>query len=137
MIRVMTVLATLALGVSACSLPVDGKALGTASVSPVVESSAAPPTPADFTIGINIIEKSCFGDYGCNLRYKIAPNYTGATQPDAAQYTVVYAVSGCEGDKQASFEMKGDKWRTGALDWDYCTSPTGSLTASVIQVLES
>lgn len=123
------ILLALPLIAAGCALPVGGRAL-----APTV-SDVPPPTPDDFVIAVNIIEKNCFGSYGCNVRFKIMPVYNGPHQPDDNRFTVVYAVMGCEDEKQASFEMGGGKWNPGVLDWDYCTTSTGQLTAHVIRVL--
>lgn len=95
----------------------------------------APPSPEDFTVAVNVIERSCNGSSGCNVRYKIYPDYTGVKQPDTAEFTVVYQVAGCDDEKRASFEMRGERWNAGLVDWDYCISPYGEISAQVIQVL--
>src|SRR5437879_3831841 len=40
------------------------------------------PTPDDFTIGIKVLSKQCFGSAGCNIEFRIDPSYTGATLRD-------------------------------------------------------
>lgn len=123
-----------------CVMPNTGKPLSTGASGFGIRTTTTvpftPPQPSDFRIDVNIIEKSCYGDYGCNVKYKILPHYLGAPLPDTARFTVVYEVEGCDSAKQANFEVTGTKWNVGAPDWDYCTSPTGSVSARPIQILQ-
>ncbi|AAN12703.1 hypothetical protein LITTLEE_57 [Mycobacterium phage LittleE] len=140
MLRIATVIATTALFGVAC-VPVDGKPIAagspvTTTPAAVVEEEIIPPDPEDFYIGVNVIERQCYGSAGCNVRFKIDPRYNGPTLPETATFTVVFEVVGCDDGTVASFDIRGDKWRQDGLDWDYCSSPTGQLSARVLQVVE-
>lgn len=78
-------------------------------------SSAAPtysppyvalPRPEDFTIGVRVLEKKCFGSAGCNVGYQIDPKYTGIRTLPKDPFTVIYEVTGGEDGPQVNnFEV--------------------------------
>lgn len=80
------------------------------------------PRKADWKIGIKILSKKCFGSAGCNVEYRIVPDYVGTRLlPDSGTIEVTYEVRGAEDaitntftveHKEASFddrEMTGVK----------------------------
>lgn len=102
----------------------------TTSSTPV----AAPPTPADFVVGVIITEQKCFGSAGCSYRYTINPQYISA-KPLPDKTTVVYTVTGGEQDQIGNFIIDAD----GTATFDRETSISGDenakLQATVTQVI--
>jgi hypothetical protein len=95
---------------------------------------AAPPTPADFAVGVIITEQKCFGSAGCNYRYTINPQYVSAKSlPEKT--TVVFTVTGGEQDQVGNFTIDAD----GTATFDRETSISGeenaNLRATVTQVI--
>ncbi|AEK08118.1 hypothetical protein SEA_EJIMIX_57 [Mycobacterium phage Ejimix] len=138
MLRIATVIATTALFGVAC-VPVDGKPIAagspmTTTPAAVVEEASLP-VPGDFQVGVNVIERQCYGSAGCNVRFKIDPRYNGPILPETMRFTVVYEVLGCDDGKVGNFDMVGDKWSQ-LGDWEYCSTPDGQLSARVVQVVE-
>lgn len=86
---------------------IDGRSTATVTAPPSTTTQHFTlPAPSDFTIDVQIIEKSCYGSYGCNVRYKIEPHYIGTQPipiPSSTVFTVVYAVDGCEHEKPIHF----------------------------------
>lgn len=85
----------------------DLELLPQASDSPAVTFNAE---PSDFTIGIKIREKQCFGSAGCNITYRINPSYTGTEPlPDTGVIEISYTVTGDEsGPIQNTFTIDGE-----------------------------
>lgn len=113
------------------SSPAGAWSEATASSSTPV---AAPPTPADFVVGVIITELKCFGSAGCNYRYTINPQYI-STKPLPDKTTVVYTVTGGEQDQVGNFTIDSD----GTATFDRETSISGeenaNLQATVTQVI--
>lgn len=75
------------------------------------------PKPSDFKIGIKIRDKECFGSAGCNVTYRIDPEYVGDQPLPNGEIEVAYEVSGAEdeiislftiSDGSASFDEEED-----------------------------
>ena len=101
-------------------------------LTPVAPTTAATyvPTPADFTIEIVELSRSCFGSAGCNITYKINPTYSGQPTDPTVTYTVVYSIAGASGDKSDNFTMKGTQAKVPTEDF-ISTPPNPTLTATV------
>lgn len=70
----------------------------------------ATPTPADFKVTVKILERECFGSAGCNLSYRIDPQYSGAPLDPSVTWLVTYEVHGVEdGPIINTFEVTGDQ----------------------------
>ena len=64
------------------------------------------PKPKDFKIGIKILTKECFGSAGCNITYRIKPEYVGSQAfPDSGTTEVTYEVTGGEDTITNTFEI--------------------------------
>lgn len=132
----------IAVGLSGCVTPdqvtstKSGSPAGAWSEATSTSStpSAAPPTPADFVVGVIITEQKCFGSAGCNYRYTINPQYIG-TKPLPDKTTVVYSVTGGEQDQVGNFTLDS----TGTATFDRETGISGeesaNLRATVTQVI--
>lgn len=135
---ILPLLAAAAIALSGCDLPdlEDTKPLDTGTGAATAKAaSTSLPDPSDFDIEVLVIERSCFGSYGCNVRYQINPVYTGAGELPDKRFTVVYQVSGCKDTKESSFKASASGWDSGVLDWDFCTSPDGELSAQATSVI--
>ncbi len=65
------------------------------------------PSPSDFTIGVKVLEKKCIGSAGCNVSYRIEPQYTGLRSLDGNTFIVIYEVTGGEDGPQINnFEVR-------------------------------
>lgn len=63
--------------------------------------------PADFKIGIKVLKQSCFGSAGCNVTYRIDPQYVGPGTLNGS-YEVTYQVTGGEDGPQINtFTIEG------------------------------
>jgi len=109
------------------------------SYVPVRPTTTPPPVvlpkPADFTIGINIIEKTCFGSAGCNITYRIDPKYNGTTRLPSKEITVVYEVRGGDGPQINRFTLTGGQASFPAEEHIQTKSSSSDLTAVVTQVI--
>lgn len=95
----------------------------------------ATPTPADFTVTVKILRKKCFGSAGCNIRYRIDPEYTGAGLDPAATWLVTYEVHGVEdGPAVNTFEVTGDQASFDSEESAQTVSSKSKLTVKVTDV---
>jgi hypothetical protein len=109
------------------------------SVSPkattTTKAPAYVPTPADFTVEVIELERSCYGSAGCNVTYKVAPTYIGPADPDPNKaYTVTYEVHGGDSGETGNFTLKGDAAKVKTQDY-ISTPPNPTLTAQVTRVI--
>lgn len=105
------------------------------TTAPTTTEAVYMPTPADFSIEVIEVERSCFGSAGCNITYRINPTYIGATKPpkDLA-YTVLYDLKGAESPKTGNFEVDGEQVKMQRQD--SVSTPVGAkLTATPTRVL--
>lgn len=109
-------------------------AAGSSAVKTSTRSKAAPPTPADFIVGVIITEQKCFGSAGCNYQYTINPQYI-STKPLPDKTTVVFTVTGGDQDQVGNFTIDAN----GTATFDRETSISGqenaNLKATVTQVI--
>lgn len=94
------------------------------------------PHRADWKIAIKIKKKQCFGSAGCNVTFRINPNYVGDQQlPDSGTIEVTYVVKGDEsGPITNSFTVED-----GSASYDgeeFASTPRAAtkLTAKVTEV---
>lgn len=95
---------------------------------------AAPPTPADFVVGVIITEQKCFGSAGCNYHYTINPQYISA-KPLPEKTTVVFTVSGGEQDQVGNFSIDADGTATFDRETRISGEENANFQASVTQVI--
>lgn len=95
-------------------------------------AAAVPPKASDFTLGIVVLEKACFGSAGCNVTFRIDPKYNGPQ--DATDLEVTYEVLGGEDSLINTFTI--DSQGTASYPSEETLStPTGAkLTAKVTAV---
>ncbi len=66
------------------------------------------PRKADWKIGIKILSKQCFGSAGCNVEYRIVPDYVGTRYlPESGTIEVTYDVKGAEDQITNTFTVEG------------------------------
>ena len=115
---------------SSTGSPASGWSSSTTPARPV----AAPPTTADFVVGVIVTEQKCFGSAGCNFNYTINPRYV-STKPLPEKTTVVYTVTGGDQDQVGNFTIDSN----GTATFDRETSISGQeyadLQATVTQVI--
>jgi hypothetical protein len=79
------------------------------SYAPSTTTSVAPasyaPTAADFTVGVVITVKHCFGSYGCNYTYHVDPTYVGIRPLPHKNLTVVFEVTGGQENQTDNFTV--------------------------------
>ena len=134
----------LALPFAGCGMPVTTK--NATSTAPLATPAAvstvtvAPeeytPVPADFKVGISILRKQCFGSAGCNVTYRIAPEYSGPSLTDAQFFTVTYIVQGGEDLILGSFAMHGNMASVHPEDFTSVPRSASKLTVTVTEVLK-
>jgi len=108
----------------------------TTTAPPPVET-AAPyvPVPTDFSLEVIELERSCFGNAGCNIVYRINPTYIGAQPPDPTErYTVTFDLQGANAAESGSFTISGGESQTAARDSTQ-VPPGGVLVAVPTRVL--
>ena len=65
------------------------------------------PRKADWKIGIKILSKQCFGSAGCNVEYRIVPDYVGTRYlPESGTIEVTYDVKGAEDQITNTFTVE-------------------------------
>lgn len=106
--------------------------------APVVNEGPtyAVPTAADFKVTVKILEKQCFGSAGCNITYRISPDYLGAPLDPSVTWLVTYEVSGVEDGPQVNtFEVTGDEASFDAEETASTGSSKAKLTVKVTEIL--
>jgi len=93
------------------------------------------PKPADFAITVHILEKTCFGSAGCNVTYRIEPNYTGASPLPNKEIIVVYEVRGGEDAQINRFTISGGQAEFPSEERISTKSSKAELTAVATQVI--
>lgn len=93
------------------------------------------PTPASFTVTVKVLKKKCFGSAGCNVTYRIAPEYTGGALDPAVTWLVTYEVHGVEdGPAVNTFEVTGDEASFEAEELASTKSSKSKLSVKVTDV---
>jgi hypothetical protein len=77
---------------------------------PTQEPTGFTPHKSDFKIGIKTLKKTCFGSAGCNVTFRINPEYVGSQElPDEGVIEVTYKVTGAEDPIENTFTIEGGK----------------------------
>jgi hypothetical protein len=109
----------------------------TPTTRPTTTTTAAPydPTPADFTIEVIELTRSCFGSAGCTITYTIEPSYIGPQPPNPRKtYTVIYQLDGGETPKTGNFTVTGGRMTYQQEDF-ISTPPNPVLSVTPQRVL--
>jgi hypothetical protein len=112
----------------------------TSEPEPTTETPTPEPTFAgtadDFKIAVKILRKKCFGSAGCNVTYRINPQYVGVADfPDDGTVEVTYVVKGLEdGDAVNTFTIEGDQASFDSEEDGSIASSKAKLTAKATDV---
>ncbi|MGH3985715.1 MAG: hypothetical protein ACRDTZ_00150 [Pseudonocardiaceae bacterium] len=118
--------------IGAHTAPLTGAAQPASDYTPTPQT---PPALSDFTIGIKVIEKQCFGSAGCHITYRIEPVYLGDPTRLTGQYTVVYEVTGSEyGPQVNNFTVDSVGFRHQESEFTSTSSSKAELTAEAVSV---
>jgi hypothetical protein len=102
---------------------------------PTDEPAGFKPKKSDFKIGIKILKKQCFGSAGCNVTFRIKPDYVGSQKlPDTGTIEVTYRVSGAEDPIENTFEITGGQASYDKEEDASTTSSSAKLTVKVTDV---
>lgn len=87
-------------GPAAATNPAGGNHIAPGQPDPNVAATPAkqyaPPTAADFTLALKVVEKHCFGSAGCNLTFDVDLTYNGAGVKPFSAWDITYDVAGAE-----------------------------------------
>jgi hypothetical protein len=99
-----------------------------------VEPPPATVGPKNFKVGVKILKKQCFGEAGCNVTYKIKPEWAGPGEYPGGDAVVTYEVSGLEDEAISTFTV--DDSGTAQFEEEYgsTTTSTVKLKAKVTEV---
>lgn len=92
------------------------------------------PTKADFTLGLKILSKECFGSAGCNLEFRLKPSYTGEEFDPGQTVEVTYQIVGSEDPYTNTFTMTGDTNASVNERESVQTGTAGKISAKVTDV---
>lgn len=114
----------------------QGSAPAVAVPSVDYTNQTPPPRPSEFVIGVQVLQKQCFGTAGCNITYHINPEYVGSTPISGRSLTVIYEVTGGkDGPQINNFTLSGDGTATYPKHEFTSTSSSGvTLTAKATSV---
>ena len=129
-------LVALATGCAATEKATSGSSLaaGSSAVTTPTKTKAAPPTPADFIVGVIITEQKCFGSAGCSFHYTINPQYISA-KPLPDKTTVIYTVTGGDQDQVGNFTIDAHGTATFDREESIDGQEGAVLKATVTQVI--
>jgi hypothetical protein len=109
----------------------------TTEAEPSPEPETLELSPDDFKIGVTILRKQCFGSAGCNVDFRIKPEYLGFTSiPDDVTVEVIYEVRGGEDSPQINtFTITGDTAEFQSEESASTSSSSAKLTAEATEVI--
>lgn len=102
--------------------------------TPTESPSAYQPTKGDFTLKVKILSQECFGEAGCNITFRIKPEYTGPPLDPDVTYEVTYEVSGTQDPMSNTFTITGDQASVEQEELAQTTSASIELRAHVTDV---
>lgn len=105
-----------------------------ASTTTAADSSGYTPTKADFTLGIKILSKQCFGTAGCNIEFRVQPAYIGDPLGDSQTTEVTYKIAGSQDEYSNSFTMTGTSASVQETESVSTVSSSTKLAAKVTDV---
>jgi hypothetical protein len=117
--------------------PADGGGKPTKKPSTGPTEATYNPMPKDFKIAIKVLKKTCHGELGCDVNFRIVPSYVGSQRfPAEGKTEVTYEVIGGTDLITNTFEVDGE----GTLTFDEeestkIASASNKLVAKVIAVI--
>lgn len=122
----------------------NSSASGPQAAAPPIDYSAEPEpevvpfTPKDFKLSVKVLSKECFDSYGCNVTFRIIPEYVGsALDFEERTAEISYRVTGMENEATNTFTMTNGEYYKYELE-HFGTVPTSSakISAKVTEVTE-
>lgn len=96
------------------------------------EPAAYKASVKDWKVAIKVTDKQCFGSAGCNVTYKIDPEYVGSQPlPDEGKIEVTYDISGAEDEIIGSFTVEGGQASFDGEEIAQTSSSSKSLKAKI------
>jgi len=108
------------------------------SAEPEPEPEVVPFTPKDFKLSVKVLSKECFDSYGCNVTFRIIPEYVGsALDFEERTAEISYRVTGMENEATNTFTMTNGEYYKYELE-HFGTVPRSSakISAKVTEVTE-
>jgi hypothetical protein len=91
------------------------------------------PRPIDFQLNLIELSRDCFGQAGCNIRFRIEPAHVGGVSVENRSFTLLYEVDGGDDSKTGNIRVVSGRFHT--EDGFISTPPGAHLTARVTQIL--
>lgn len=121
---------------SAVSAPPVYEAPAVAPEPAAPEPAAYIPKPSDFSLGVKVLEKKCFGSAGCLITYRVDVSYGGPTLDPSTEYEVIYEVRGDEdGPITNTFTVLGDSASVDSEEMASTKNSKVKLSAKVTEVV--
>jgi hypothetical protein len=103
--------------------------------SAVITPEEYTPVTTDFKASIAILEKKCFGSAGCNVGYRVVPEYLGLALTDAQSFTVTYTIKGGEDLIEGNFTITGDVMEFRQKELTQTSRASAKLVIEITSVL--
>jgi hypothetical protein len=109
--------------------------MSTPKPEPEPEPAYYEPTPEDYLLTIKVLEQSCFGSAGCNVRFRIEVTslYIDEVDPTAT-YELTYEIQGGEDTRINTLEITGDRYSVDEQEMVSTPSEDTELVAVVTEV---
>lgn len=135
--------ATARTGASAAGVPAPTTTVtvtATATYEPepseqAADSSTFSVKKSDFTLGVKVLSKECFGSAGCNVTFRIKPTYVGSQDlPDTGTVEVSYAIKGGEEPLSNTFTVQAGEVSYDSKEFISTRTSSAKLSAVVTDV---
>lgn len=98
-------------------------------------TSAYTPSKSDFTLGVKVLTKKCFGSAGCNVTFRIKPTYVGTQDlPTTGTIEVSYKIKGGDEPLTNTFTVADGEASYDSEEYIGTRSSSSKLTAVVTEV---
>lgn len=114
-----------------------GNVVTTGESSKVAEAAKYSPKPGDFSVTALVLKRDCFGSAGCNVQYRINPQYKGQPLSDSQSFTVTYTVKGGSDPQEGNFTLIGGKATYSEMEFIQTSSASAKLTITVTSVISN
>lgn len=100
------------------------------------EEPSYEPTADDFSVALSVKERKCFGSAGCNVTYRVEPNYNAVQTPEGT-WEITYEVRGIEdGPQIQTFTLTDDSFSFQPEITVQTTTASDEAKAEVTNVVE-
>lgn len=94
------------------------------------------PTPDDFSVELTVKDRECFGSAGCNVTYRVKPNYSALETPEET-WEITYEVRGIEdGPQIETFTLDGDEFSFSPEIQVQTSGPNAEARTKITNVVE-